>query len=447
MMLGLVLNIEGKHFLGGTITWHPLNASATGSTIDIVITQTYSWTYSVMQCTESMTATNQMIPVNDSYASLASRTLDCIANCGTSGGYIAPSIVPYCTDVSASVGTTVGQRLDTVSIQAGSDFVVGFNDSSWRELVQGTGAAWSIAARINLTQRADTGFYNNAPVATMMSPVNIVKDQPTVIKVPIADADGDNLQCRWSTLSGGIDECGGTCPPNSLPANTTIFPNCTIIITGTIVDQWYAVTLMVEDFISSSSTTPLSATPVQFLVHVVASPSCSIPPKITGVPIEQSCTSILVGQTFTSTLYAENSCGPNVTIADIATLSYAGVLKGNITMLNETTYYKNFSWIPTAAQVGYQVVCAMAQDSQSSQYCFKFYVSELGVCVCPEHPLLAPQPRLHPVQRHQLLAHRLLQQLCRHHHHQRQPLLQQSLQRLQVLLRRPQQHQLQRRQQ
>ncbi|CAF5123073.1 unnamed protein product, partial [Rotaria sp. Silwood1] len=85
----------------------------------------------------------------------------------------------------------------------------------------------------------------------------------------------------------------------------------------------------------------------------------------------------------------------------------------------------DFSWTPTAAQVGYQVVCAMAfdsQDSQSSQYCFKFYVSVLGVCVCPEHRLLVPQDLLQRVQRHQplvphlvqqrqLQAHRLLQQL------------------------------------
>ncbi|CAF0987473.1 unnamed protein product [Rotaria sp. Silwood1] len=412
-----------------------------------------------------MTATNEMIPVNASYASLASRTLDCIATCGSSGGYIAPPIVPFCTDVSASVGTTVGQRLDTVSIQTGSDFAVGFNDSSWRELAQGTGAPWSIATRINLIPRSDTGFYNNAPVATMMSPVNIVKDQPTIIKIPIGDADGDDLRCRWSTSTSGIDECGGTCPPNSLPANTTIFPNCTIIITGTIVDKWYAITLMVEDFISSSSMTPLSATPVQFLVHVVAPPLCSIPPKITGVPIEQSCTPILVGQTFTSILYAKNSCGSNVTIVDIATLSYAGVLKSSITVLNETTYYKDFSWTPTAAQVGYQVVCAMAfdsQDSQSSQYCFKFYVSVLGVCVCPEHRLLVPQDLLqrvqrrqplvpHLVQQRQLQAHRLLQQLRRrHHHHHHQQHLQQPLprlQRLQALQRRPQQRQLQQRQQ
>lgn len=241
----IVQVVDSKHFLGGTINWRLLNTSAADTPVNIVITQTYSWTHSLVECTEDMTATNQLIPINGTYVSLGNRTLDCIGNCGSSGGYVAPSIIPYCTDISPLVGTTVAQRLDTVSIQAGADFFVGFNDSSWRELAQGTGAAWSIASRINLTPRPDNGKYNNAPVATMMSPINIPKDQKTIIHVPIGDADGDNLRCRWSNLSSGVDECGATCPPNSLPLNTTIFPNCTIIITGTIIDKWYAVTLMV----------------------------------------------------------------------------------------------------------------------------------------------------------------------------------------------------------
>ncbi|CAF1135214.1 unnamed protein product [Rotaria sordida] len=36
-------------------------------------------------------------------------------------------------------------------------------------------------------------------------------------------------------------------------------------------------------------------------------------------------------------------------------------------MLNETTYYKSFSWTPTVAQSGYQVICAMAFDRQLAQ--------------------------------------------------------------------------------
>ncbi len=102
--------------------------------------------------------------------------------------------------------------------------------------------------------------------------------------------------------------------------------------------------------------------PVQFLVHVVSPPTCATPPEIVGKPLQQSCTSVVVGETFASQLIANNYCGENVTIVDIATLSFPGMVKGNITEVNITTYYNTLSWTPTAAQLGYQVMCAMAFD-------------------------------------------------------------------------------------
>jgi hypothetical protein len=241
----LTVVVNGVHFLGGTITWHPLNESATGTPVAIVITQTYSWTYSLMPCTDAMIATNQFVP---SYGgSLLTLNLGCISNCGAgSVGYSPIGIIPYCTDFSSPVGTTVGQRSDIVYLQAGDDFSVAFQSGNWRSLATNPTAVWSISTRINLTPRSDNGLYNNAPVATMMSPIYIPVNQPTVINVPIADADGDPMRCRWSTSSNGVDECGGVCPPSSLPPGTVIFPNCTIIITGQHVGDWFGVALMVR---------------------------------------------------------------------------------------------------------------------------------------------------------------------------------------------------------
>ncbi len=101
---------------------------------------------------------------------------------------------------------------------------------------------------------------------------------------------------------------------------------------------------------------------MQFLVQVVNASSCTTPPEIIGIPPEESCTPVLVGQTFSSRLIAINSCGPSVSILDISTLSFAGDIQSNITELNYTTYYKSFSWTPTVAQLGYQVMCALAFD-------------------------------------------------------------------------------------
>lgn len=244
LLCDIILTIDGSHFLGGTVTWRPLNDSATGTPVAIVITQTYSWTYSLVTCTNADIASSQYVPA---YGSLSSQKLICVANCGAgSTGYSSINVIPRCTDISAPVGTTVGQRSDIVYLQAGDDFSVAYQASAWRLLTSSASLQpWSIATRINLAPRPDNGLYNNAPVATMMSPINIPLNQPTVINVPVADADGDLTRCRWSTSSNGVDECGGVCPPGSLPSGTIIFPNCTIVITGQNVGNWFAVTLMV----------------------------------------------------------------------------------------------------------------------------------------------------------------------------------------------------------
>lgn len=75
-----------------------------------------------------------------------------------------------------------------------------------------------------------------------------------------------------------------------------------------------------------------------------------------------SCILIQVNQTFSSQLIAISNCGSTVTIDDIATLSFPGMIKGSLTMINSTTYYKSLTWTPTTAQIGYQVMCAMALD-------------------------------------------------------------------------------------
>ncbi|CAF4971039.1 unnamed protein product, partial [Rotaria sp. Silwood1] len=283
----------------------------------------------------------------------------------------------------------------------------------------------------------------------MMSPIEIPVNRPTAVTVPVGDADGDTTRCRWSTSSNGIDECGGVCPPHSLPPNAIIYPNCTIIITGQTVDNWFAVAIMVEDFISPTSTTPLSAVPVQFLVHVVNSPSCTTEPVIAGIPLEDSCTPITVGQTFHSMLIAINHCGASVTIVDISTLSFSGMIKGDLIEFNTSTYYKTLSWTPTSSQLGYQVMCAMAlnsQNAQSAQYCFKFYVSQnkpqqLRVLQLQRHRPLRQLPRQRQVLR-QLQHERLRQQpqqQPRQQRQQQQPRQQQQQQRQQPRQRQQQQ--------
>jgi hypothetical protein len=245
----LISFVDGVHFQGGTITWGPLNVSATGSPVTIVITQTYLWTVSRVLCTDAMIASNQSVIFNSGNARLNTETLNCISNCPNgSFSYIAPPIRPYCTNISASNTTITSRRSDIIDLTIGVDFTVAFQDFAWRPLTNIPSASWSLSMNIKLTLRSDNGLFNNAPIVTAIAPIDIPVNQSTVINIEVRDVDGDIIRCRWSVNSSDVNECGGACPPDSLPHNTIIYPNCTIIIVGENIDDWHAVTVMVRSY-------------------------------------------------------------------------------------------------------------------------------------------------------------------------------------------------------
>ncbi|CAM4833729.1 unnamed protein product [Rotaria magnacalcarata] len=273
--------VDLSHFLGGTITWRPASVLTTGTSVSIIISQTY------YKCITSNIANGAQVPVSSSYNGMTN-TLDCISSC--------PSVV-------------FGRRFDTVNVDRTSDYMVAFTGTAWRPLARLTAAAWSIAARLNVKSRADNNLCNPAPVTNMMS------------------------------------------------------PNCTIVITDAKSQDWFAVAIMFEDFISTFSNIPLSAIPVRFLIQVISPLTYQRQPRIIELPIEQSCIPITVEQTFTSRLVPINDCGSNVNISDIATFSLSGMVQSNIIRDNLTNYCKALTWSSTVFQIGFQVMCAMAVDT------------------------------------------------------------------------------------
>jgi hypothetical protein len=236
--------INASHFEGGTITYKVLNTS--GSIVSIVVTQTYIYDYTKITCTNSMIANQSpALTFNPPYME-NSKTVDCIQYCNQSGGYQPPGVVSYCTDYSVGLGITVGQRSDTINITNGSYFLIAYQSSSWRQLSLPSGTSntdWSISCLINLKMRSN-GSYNNPPVATIISPIYIPVHIQQSIFIPTIDADNDPVRCRFAN---GTNECGQVCPPASLPSGTMILSNCTLIITGANVNDWYAVAIEVSE--------------------------------------------------------------------------------------------------------------------------------------------------------------------------------------------------------
>jgi hypothetical protein len=57
-----------------------------------------------------------------------------------------------------------------------------------------------ITSHINLVRQSDNNMFNNAPVATVMSPINIEVNQTIVTSVSVSDTDGDFLRYRWASI-------------------------------------------------------------------------------------------------------------------------------------------------------------------------------------------------------------------------------------------------------
>ncbi|CAF1146267.1 unnamed protein product [Didymodactylos carnosus] len=401
--MAVCLNAKEKKYITaiGKVTWSPTDPLNTGNPINVTIIQTYAWTDPLVQCTDAMIASKSPIgPVGGFYPGLAAAgSLVCINNCGSttgqSKGYDNSAgipIMPDCTDSNPELGNVIGQRQDVVTLYMNDVFTVAYQGSAWITLGTGSGASWSIASKINLQLRPD-GYYNTAPIGATISPINVVQGQTQTIDVPISDANNDILKCRWASQSNG--ECGSTsaCPPGSLPSVTTLIAPCSVQITTTSsVGTYFALSLMVEDYYDNSSTTPMSAVPIQFLVKVVDTTACARP-EVIGVPGKLSCLPIQVGTPFITQIIAINYCPTTTNITEISTLSIPGMNKSALIRNDSSTYYRTLTWIPTYDQVGPQVVCAVAVDTlsaQSDQYCFLFFVSYGELCGCPGSGITCP---------------------------------------------------------
>ncbi|CAF4505168.1 unnamed protein product [Rotaria socialis] len=336
-----------------------------------MITQTYIWTWPLINCTDAMIAA-QSPPIDLTGKSGDGDLLMCYDNCSTSGGYVGHEvpITGYCTDFSAALDVT-------------NSLLVGIG--SYWHLVALRSIGWSLSSLIDLNIRPDNGLINTAPVATCISYISIPVNVQQTIQIPVLDADNDIVRCRFAS---GTSECANACPPTSLPTGTTLSSSCMLTITGPTAGNYYLVAAQAEDFITNASTNPMSSVPIQFLVYVYAATNCTIKPLLLSDMASGDCLGAEVGVSVVMHFTAVNLCGSDREIIDIATLSFPTIIKSAVVQspTNASIWSMEMTWIPSAMQVGSQVLCAVACDNasvQSDQYCITIFVGLSSVPLCP----------------------------------------------------------------
>jgi hypothetical protein len=194
-----------------------------------------------------------------------------------------------------------------------------------------------------------------------------------IIRIPMADSDGDTIQCRWGKSN---EECGSVCaakgPLRSNPCELTY--NATQI-------GYHAVALVIEDFDSNNNV--ISAIPLQFLIHIVnitTIGNCSEPRVYVGEWSQDSCIGIESNTTFNTRVQIEIPCeDTSITLKDVLTISPAGLIKGDIIRdrFNQNMYAIPIEWTPQSDQSGIHQLCFTPVDSEQrtgSQMCLTFQV-------------------------------------------------------------------------
>lgn len=392
--------VIASHFRGGAISWRPAAnvTSVLNSKRSIIIDQRYVWSKS----NSAGTCTTAKILAFGSIGESSNNLVECFSLASTCTTAQYPSNVTTnvpCTDFNNPLGMSYGYGSTSVSLTVlSSGIVVGYESTgAWLSLELSGSGGWSLMAYINMKPRADNALINSSPVSDILPVTYVPADGSIVvsINIPMTDADGDDIECRFalpsSTLGGVIvDECGEVCSSQALPASTQLISdNNTCVLNVSLPDiGYYAVAIQLEDFLPGTSTR-LSSVPVQFLLlaYDTSNPSsaCTQSPVINGIlpnlPSPGDTVGIQVTVLYTAMVIAQTSCvnDTDTMIVNFITSSPPGMLKSSLPFaLTSPQFAINLTWTPTIDQLGKTYTfCAVAVDSNyysSDQFCFYLYV-------------------------------------------------------------------------
>jgi hypothetical protein len=127
------------------------------STLQVIISQSHSWTLSRFACTQS-TVNNLGAYADSGTTHTGDPQLSCrsAAAACTSSAFVTINQITYCTDFSPQVATSSGSLIKRLTLARSTNIVIGYSSSAWAaeiRLANGASAAiWSVMAKIDLTQ-------------------------------------------------------------------------------------------------------------------------------------------------------------------------------------------------------------------------------------------------------------------------------------------------------
>ena len=80
-------------------------------------------------------------------------------------------------------------------------FVNSYTSCCWILLSRYGGGSWRISTKVTPTRRSDNGRINSSPVSRSPAIVRWSEGCPLSLRIPVEDADGDVVKCRYADHS------------------------------------------------------------------------------------------------------------------------------------------------------------------------------------------------------------------------------------------------------
>ncbi|CAH3033077.1 unnamed protein product, partial [Pocillopora meandrina] len=382
--------VEGSHFRHALMSFAPTDAD--NNTIRFTFRLAFRRSFSSYQCDENTTKVGGIIGSGNYWRAKCSDPLNAV--CWTTN--IADTGF-RCTDFSRDEDWSMGENNFTYTFPSGIlEWNVRYYSCCWiSNLVRYANSAWLISTNISLSRRSDNGKINSAPVSRSPAIVRFQQGCQKSLKIPVEDPDGDFVKCRSAT------DAESSIPRDSFPHGELDEKNCVLTYKGGYgASGTYAVTLTLEDFPAGTTNfnniRPFSAVPLQFLAIIsVGSGSCQdIPVFTASTPKNGECSEIQIGSVYKAVIEVQH---PNIAkhIVEITTSSPFGM---QFTSLNfhGGIFYKNVKWYPSKNQVGQQLLCFQALDSDGVQSEWRCVTILVGLSNTP-HVILGTRRPISPI--------------------------------------------------
>ncbi|XP_052678609.1 integrin beta-like protein D isoform X2 [Crassostrea angulata] len=365
--------VNTAHFRGGTISW-----KATGNGNEVQFSFKLGWAYGRGPGCTAATIGQLVTNMNSSY-------WQCTSGCGSTLNIANVNYI--CTGASQSENWEQGENVFTYTFAGIGPYKVEFTGGDWVTLSYGSPGSWSIGTVVYLAKRNDTNLPNTSPVTTGKPTYRVQYGCRNEILIPVVDADGDDVRCRWSNGTECVSICDAL--PNAVIDSNT----CTIRFSATHTSNGtFAVAVTVEDFSKSnisigghvySTSSPLSTVTLQFLVKTPPlTVNCNDKPVFVSPTLAQGFTvHVDILKALNVSFYVSGSRR----ITGIGLTTPAGMTYTPLQVdhsRNKTVFVRSM-WRPQQNQVGSHILCALAEDvlgKTSESRCIKILVKDISPC-------------------------------------------------------------------